>query len=236
MRCMATPRMPSTEIRADVWIDARRALWLSAPRLLVLADLHWGYVTSHRARGNLLPPWGDEEIAARLHALLADYRPAEMVWLGDSLHTLAGRAAAEAFIEAAGVPIVVIAGNHDVRWKRAAEHHVSRAGYFLHHGYREFQRPEGEVEVIGHHHPAVTWYDGAGGNLKLPALVESPQRLILPAFSPWSAGTPWNARLEPGERLWAVSARRVFRVPLAAPKPAVSEPRKRPRKRNRAPD
>jgi metallophosphoesterase superfamily enzyme len=227
---MATPRPPSTEIRPDVWIDPRRALWLSAPRLLVLADLHWGYVSSHRSRGNLLPAWGDEEIAARLRTLLADYRPAEMIWLGDSLHTLAGRAAAEAFIETAAVPVVVIAGNHDVRWKRAADHHVSRGGYFLHHGHRVFARPQGEVEVIGHHHPAVTWYDGAGGNLKLPAVVASAHRLILPAFSPWAAGTPWNARLEPGEQLWAVSARRVFPVPARARVKPVRLSGRRPRK------
>ena len=89
---------PRVEILPDVWLDARRAVWLSRPRLLVVADLHWGYAASHRAEGNLLPIWGDDEIAARLRALLADYRPAGMLWLGDSLHTLAGRAAAEAFL------------------------------------------------------------------------------------------------------------------------------------------
>jgi metallophosphoesterase superfamily enzyme len=226
---MAATKPPSTEVRADVWIDGRRALWLAVPRLLVVADLHWGYVSSHRASGNLLPEWGDGEIAGRLAALLADYRPAEMVWLGDSLHTLAGRAAAEAFIDQAGLPVVVIAGNHDFRWKRAADPHVARAGYFLHHGHKPYPRPEGHVEVIGHHHPAVTWYDGAGGRLKMPALVVGEQRLILPAFSPWSAGTPWNGNLLPGERLWAVSARRIFAVPVT---PAVV-PEQRPRKGRR---
>ena len=219
---MAAPKPPSTEIRADVWLDARRALWLAAPRLLVLADLHWGYVSSHRARGNLLPAWGDEEIGARLEALVADYRPAEMVWLGDSLHTLSGRHAAEAFIARAGAPVFVIAGNHDFRWKRAAQLHLTREGYFLHHGHKALPRPEGHVEVIGHYHPAVTWYDGAGGRLKIPALVEGEHRLILPAFSPWSAGTPWNTSLQPGERLWAVSPRRVFLTP-AAPSPPAAE-------------
>jgi len=214
---MAATKPPAAEIRPDVWLDGRRALWLSRPRILVLADVHWGYASSHRVQGNLLPVWGDDEIAARLAALVADYRPAELVWLGDSLHTLAGRASAERFIDEAGVPVVVIAGNHDRRWKRAAEHSVTRAGFFLHHGHRAARLPEGHTEVIGHHHPAVTWYDGAGGNLKMPALVEGPRRLILPAFSPWSAGTPWNGRLRAGERLWVVGARRIFPVPETAP-------------------
>jgi metallophosphoesterase superfamily enzyme len=226
---MAASSSPSTEIRADVWLDARRALWLAAARLLVVSDLHWGYVASHRALGNLLPQWGDGEIASRLGALLKDYEPAEMIWLGDSLHTLQGRGSAERFIRGhLGTPIAVVAGNHDLRWARAADPFILRGGYFLHHGNREPAVPAGHLEIIGHHHPAVTWHDGAGGRLKIPALVEGPRRLILPAFSPWAAGTPWNRKLLPDERLWAVSPRRVFQIPRAAP------PSVRPRKKVRA--
>ncbi len=211
---MAASKPPSTEIRADVWLDARRALWLSAPRLLIVADVHWGYVASHRARGNLLPNWGDDDIAARLGTLVEEYRPAEMIWLGDSLHTLVGRRPAERFIDGiASTPVSVVAGNHDFRWKRAGGEGLTRGNYFLHHGDKELDVPEGRVEIIGHHHPAVSWHDGAGGSLKLPALVDSPRRLILPAFSPWAAGTPWNSNLRAGETLWAVSPGRVFQIP-----------------------
>jgi uncharacterized protein len=218
---MASRRSPSTEIRADVWLDARRALWLSRPRLLVVADLHWGYVASHRAQGNLLPHWGDGDIAARLRALIEDFEPAEMVWLGDSLHALAGRESAERFIsETPATPISVLAGNHDLRWDRAADLSLRRGPYFLHHGNRDLKVPADHTEIVGHHHPAVTWYDGAGGRLKLPALVDGPRRIILPAFSPWSAGTPWNSALRAGETLWAISARRIFQVPRAPARPA----------------
>ena len=122
---------PRVEILPDVWLDARRAVWLSRPRLLVVADLHWGYAASHRAEGNLLPIWGDDEIAARLRALLADYRPAGMLWLGDSLHTLAGRAAAEAFLQAKEVETIVLSGNHDRRWKHATAATAERDGFFI---------------------------------------------------------------------------------------------------------
>jgi metallophosphoesterase superfamily enzyme len=211
---MAPSRPFSTEIRADVWLDPRRALWLAAEQILVVADLHWGYVASHRAQGNLLPEWGDDEIAARLDSLLADYEPAEMIWLGDSLHALPGRESAERFMaRTARTPTSVVAGNHDFRWPRATERSLVRKGYFFHHGNADMEVLPDQVEVIGHHHPAVSWYDGAGGRLKLPALVDGPRRLILPAFSPWAAGTPWNSSVRPGETLWAVSARRIFRVP-----------------------
>lgn len=179
-----------------------------------MADLHWGYAVSHRARGNLLPIWGDEEIAARLRSLLADYQPAEMLWLGDSLHALAGRAAAEVFLtDPLLPPTSVLAGNHDVRWSHAREASLQREGFFFHHGNADLVVPPDCVEIVGHHHPAATWDDGAGGRLKLPALVEGPRRLILPAFSPWAAGTPWNALRRPDETLWAIASQRIFKLP-----------------------
>ncbi|HZZ57484.1 MAG TPA: metallophosphoesterase [Opitutaceae bacterium] len=213
---MATSLPPRAEILPDVWLDARLALWLPQLRLLVAADLHWGYAASHRAQGNLLPLWGDGEIAARLDSLVKDYAPDAMLWLGDSLHTLAGSDRAEAYLACCRVPVTVVAGNHDRRWNQAAIPTEHRGRFFFHHGDAAHAAPPGTIEIIGHHHPAATWSDGAGARLKLPALVASEARLILPAFSPWAAGAPWNGRLRPGERLWAVSPQRILPLPAAA--------------------
>ncbi len=213
---MDPARPPRLQIRPDVWLDARLALWLAAPRVLVVADLHWGYAESHRVHGNLLPAWGDAEIASRLSALLADYRPAEMIWLGDSLHTLDGRHAAEGFLRANAVPVTIVAGNHDVGWNRANGCAVvARNEFLLHHGDRTIPVPAGMTEIVGHHHPAFSWHDGAGTHLKLPALVASAIRLILPAFSPWAAGAPWPPSAS-GETVYAIGTKRIFTVPPPA--------------------
>lgn len=206
--------MIRAEIQPRVWIDSRRAVFFEALRLLVVSDLHWGYAASHRAQGNLLPEWGDSAIAQTIDALIADYQPAEMLWLGDSLHTLKGRQHAEDFLARLSVPVIIVPGNHDARWSAVSnERRLVRDQFVFHHGDRPIgTREPGTIEVIGHHHPAFAWRDGAGGRLKLPALVQSSSRLILPAFSPWAAGTPWNQRLLADEKLWVVSARRVFAV------------------------
>lgn len=213
-------------IASGLLFDARLALFLEATRSLVVADLHWGYAESHRAAGNLLPAWGDDTLEATLNSLLADYAPAELIWLGDSLHTARGapqsRARAEAFISTSPAPVLVLAGNHDARWSFATAAPVVRDRFILHHGDRALSadflrstplagRP-GAVEIIGHHHPAYVYRDGAGARLKLPALVQSPARLILPAFSPWAAGAAWNERLAPGETLWAAAPRRLIPI------------------------
>lgn len=207
---------PRLEILPNLWLDARLALWLAASQTLVVADLHWGFAESHRLRGNLLPAWGDAEIANRLRSLLADYQPAEMVWLGDSLHTVAGRTAAEEFLDAVGIPIAIVAGNHDRRWSRAAElTSIRRGNYAFHHGDRDLSINPEEIEVVGHYHPAVSWGDGAGTRLKLPALVQSKRRIILPAFSPWAAGAPWRAG--PDETVYAIGTKRIFTVSRDSP-------------------
>lgn len=204
----------SAEVRPGIWLDARRAVFLETERLLVFADLHWGYAASHRARGNLLPCWGDDEIERSLEELLRDYRPVEMIWLGDVVHAAEGAARAERFLQGSPVPVTSIAGNHDRRWRGAGPRSLARNRYFFHHGDSSPALPDDCIEFVGHHHPAVSWYDGAGARVKLPALIASPRRLVLPAFSPWAGGVPWESTVS-GETLWAVAPHRIFALPRA---------------------
>jgi putative SbcD/Mre11-related phosphoesterase len=209
---MAAPRPPRLEVRPDVWIDGRLALWLAVPRVLVIADLHWGYAVSHRARGNLLPAWGDAEIAARLRSLIDDYQPREMIWLGDSLHTLEGRQTADEFLRTTSLPITLVSGNHDARWARiGGVTSLQRENFLLHHGDRVEEIPPGATEIVGHFHPALAWSDSAGTSLKVPALVVSERRLVLPAFSPWSAGSPWPLG-KSDEVVYGIGTKRIFTV------------------------
>jgi metallophosphoesterase superfamily enzyme len=209
----ATASAHRTEIQPGLWLDSRLALWIEAEQLLVVADLHWGYSASHRARGNLVPVWGDEEIERRLLGLLRDYRPAEMLWLGDIVHAAEGAAAAERFLRQATIPVTVLAGNHDRRWRGATQLTAARGRYFFHHGDAPRAVPPDSLEIIGHHHPAFNWTDGAGARLKLPALVATPTRLVLPAFSPWAAGTDWAPEWSAGTTLWAISPSRILSIP-----------------------
>ena len=213
-----------TEVQPGVWLDSRLAVWLPIERLLVVADLHWGYAASHRSRGNLLPWWGDDEMERRLNALLNDYFPAEMIWLGDIVHAAEGGARAETFLRRSPVAITALAGNHDRRWRSAGATSMRRGKYFFHHGDTSPALPDSCIEVIGHYHPAVSWGDGAGSRLKLPALVASAGRLVLPAFSPWAAGTAWRADSETDETLWAVAPTRIFALPRRSAPSGIAAP------------
>ncbi|HKB89919.1 MAG TPA: metallophosphoesterase [Opitutaceae bacterium] len=206
--------MIRTEIQPGVWLDSRLGLFLEEYAALVVADLHWGYAASHRHQGNLLPDWGDEEISERLRSLLIDYQPKYLVWLGDSLHTLAGGQNAEVFLReiSSHVAVQILAGNHDRRWAAITGNAWQLGGFFLHHGDTPLVAPEKSIEIIGHHHPAYALWDGAGSRVKIPALIAGPRRFVLPAFSPWAAGSPWNGLHAADEKVWAVSPKRIFAV------------------------
>jgi metallophosphoesterase superfamily enzyme len=210
------PDLLHVEIRPGWWLAGDRALFLEDERTLVVADIHWGYAQSHRRAGNLLPLWGNEATAGRLRRLVHHYEPARMIWLGDSLHKPAEAEAAEQFLEEiAHVETIVIAGNHDKKWKRADRLEFVLGGCFFHHGHVAREIESHLIEVVGHVHPALSWGDGAGLRLKLHALVEGPRRVILPSFSDWSSGTSWHDQLRDDERLWLISPKKIWPVTRA---------------------
>ena len=138
------------EIEPGWWLSSGRALFLEAEKTLVVAEIHWGFADSHRRVGNLLPLWGNAETAQRLCQLLEFYRPARMIWLGDSLHTSGSAEAAEEFLSAyAPQEMIVLRGNHDRKWSRITGDHFQLGRCFFHHGDREFAVEPGLVENFG---------------------------------------------------------------------------------------
>ena len=205
------------QLAPDLWLDARRAVWLSSESVLVVADLHLGYAWAHRQNGQLLPiapVLGDRE---RLLDLMAAYSPKTVVLLGDIVHRaialppikkeLCSMLTALRDI----ADLVLIAGNHDRRLKQLLDdceismplHREFSAGtYLLTHGDAEVteaaaQRLQGAAGrggrvLIGHEHPTVTVGDRVATSAKCPCFLVSETVLVLPAFTEWSAGS--NAR------------------------------------------
>ena len=192
---MKTKTSSQVNVAENVVLDGRLALFHERDRWLAIADLHFGYELSHRAAGNLFPLWGMQTMEARLIELLTDYHPAHLVLLGDLVHNRAGGEELALLLQKlrAFCDVVLIAGNHD-RHLRNIELMPAwqNNGFQFHHGHCE-TKPNGTIQVVGHHHPAAIIRDGAGLRLKLPAFVQQKTCWTLPAFSPWAAGTEWPA-------------------------------------------
>ncbi len=200
------------KVTENVVLDGRLALFNERDGWLAVADLHFGYELSQRAAGNLFPLWGMRTVEARLIELLTDYEPTHLVLLGDLVHNRAGGKDLARLLQTlrALCDVVLIAGNHDRHLQNLELMPAWQSdGFLFHHGHCE-TKPSDSIQIVGHHHPAAVIRDGAGLRLKLPAFVQQKTCWILPAFSPWAAGTEWPADDETD--VWLCSPQRVFKL------------------------
>jgi uncharacterized protein len=201
-------------IDGELILDARLALYHREAKWMAIADLHYGYEISQRASGWLIPVWGMQQIEQRLNALIEDYQPTRLIMVGDIVHSTVARKEAERFIEGLkklGPELLLIRGNHDRGLRDIPFLEECRIGHFhFRHGHQTTPPDQGSIAVEGHVHPTWRFSDGSGTRLRAPALVQTPTKLILPAFSPWAAGV----RLDYDEehRLWVCAGSRVFPV------------------------
>jgi DNA ligase-associated metallophosphoesterase len=216
---VVAPFFNPVSVHRNILLDGRLALFHQRQRWLAVADLHFGYELSQRAQGNLFPLWGIQNIETRLDQLLDDYKPQHLVLLGDLVHDGAGAASFSDFIKHVRqrCELILISGNHD----RQIKHRTSNIKYpildswqfgdfYFHHGNCATEAKDC-IQIIGHHHPAGAVRDGAGLRLKLPAFIQQQNCWIMPAFSPWAAGTNWFGTN--GEsKIWLCSPQRVFRA------------------------
>jgi metallophosphoesterase superfamily enzyme len=153
-----------------------------------------------------------QTIETRLIELLRDYKPAHLVLLGDLVHNRGGDGELKRLLQKLSkfCQVVLIAGNHD-RHLRDVELVTSwkSDGFEFHHGHGKTKR-SAAIQIVGHHHPAAIIRDGVGLHLKLPAFVQQRKCWILPAFSPWAAGTEWPA--DEKTAIWLCSPQRVLRL------------------------
>ncbi len=185
--------------------DARRALWMEHERVLVVADLHLGYAWAQRHGGQLLPLSARDETLSTLVALQLDYRPETIVLLGDivqravpvpELKRLLGELVSELSRRSR---LVLVRGNHDIQLERLLDQTSAKvelmnqfeaSGHLLVHGDSEAERPCERRIIMGHEHPAIRLNDGVATSLKCPCFLVSESVVVLPAFSPWAAGSP----------------------------------------------
>ena len=199
-------------IAESVLLDSRLALFHQQEKWLAVADLHFGFELSQRAAGHLVPLWGMESIETRLRELLRYYRPQMLILLGDLVHD---KTAACEFVSLVTrlreqSDVLLLAGNHDSQIKHLnigwRDSFVTDRFEF-HHGDCAREQ-NGRIQIIGHFHPAAILRDGAGLRLKFPALVQESHCWILPAFSPWAAGTEWIERAQ--SRIWLCTPQRIL--------------------------
>lgn len=236
-----TPDHTRYELAPGLWLDARRAVFLAETRTLALADLHLGFAWAHRHAGQLMPITAHDDTRERLLALIDDYTPHEVVLLGDIVHRALPlpvirdevRAVCDAI--AARASLRLVAGNHDLHLGNLVSRNLlpswEAGAHLLLHGdgnddgvaarRLDATRERGGRVIFGHEHPAISLSGGIGTRAKCACFLAAPDALVLPAFSPWAAGTSASgpfisalARLARFDRALAIVAGKLLPVPL----------------------
>jgi len=179
---------------ADAMLRRSGALWLTAERALVCADLHLEKGSSYAARGQMLPPYDTRETLKRLAAEVEALGPATVVLLGDTFHDrrseerLDADDAARLRALAAGRTLVWVVGNHDADGPKALPGEIADeiilSGLTLRHEPRPGLSPR---EVAGHLHPAAR-VRATRGSVRRRCFVTDGRRLILPAYGAYAGG------------------------------------------------
>jgi putative SbcD/Mre11-related phosphoesterase len=171
-----------------------------AERTAVIADVHLGYEWARGSAGDCVPAHSLDETLARLDRLFAREKIARLIVAGDLVESArpCSRTAADLRrlrdrLEAIGVSLTVLGGNHDRSPSLPATCTID--GWTIGHGHRPL--PEDRT-VSGHLHPAIRI---AGG--RAPCFLAGPGRIILPAFSPNAAGLDVVAARVPSDWLEA---------------------------------
>ena len=217
-------------------LDSRRALYHPESNWLAVADIHFGFELNRaRQHGAILPNWGMAATEKRLQQLLTAYKPRTLIMVGDIMDGGGSVTETMALIKRLRdcvADLICIEGNHDRPALRKGSHFTpsyTAAPFFFHHGHKfdrmaASQHEPGLVHVTGHEHPTLNISDGAGLRLRLPALVQqkretnrSPvENWILPAFSPWAGGAPYDAGHTHLET-WGCSDTRILRQSMVIP-------------------
>ncbi len=184
--------------------------------ILLIADVHLGKISHFRKHGSAVPVNAITQNFKRMNALLREFDPEHVVFLGDLFHSTLNMEwdLFEGWHSTIDNQVKLIAGNHDVisplKYENLGIPLIPdlQIGKFLlsHH-------PENNINsfnICGHIHPGYKMKGPGKQSLRLSCFFLGKDRLILPAFGEFTG----NYFMEPQEkeRVFAITGKEVILV------------------------
>ena len=221
-RSAAAPCVVECEVAGErLCLLPERALFWPAERALFVADYHLGKAASFRRSGVPLPSGTTSENVERLERAVERTRARCVIFLGDFLHSAAGRAPrtlarfAEWRATRPKLGLTLVRGNHDQRaGDPPTEFGIDtvdaggRLGPFaLNH---EPGAVRGAYALAGHIHPAVRLSGEGDDALRLPCFWFGSRYGVLPAFGAFTGSAVVRPRR--GDQVYVIAGDEVVRV------------------------
>jgi DNA ligase-associated metallophosphoesterase len=202
-----------------VLLPEKAAYW-PAKKALFVADFHLGKAASFRSAGIPLPSGTTGENVERLEHAVERTKAKRVIFLGDFLHSAAGRVprTLERFAAwraaRSGVEITLVRGNHDARagdppegfGMRCVDAGAEVAPFVLNH---EPGAARGGYALAGHIHPSVRM-SGEGESLRLPCFWFGARYGVLPAFGAFTGTAVIRPRV--GDQVYVIAEEEVLKV------------------------
>ena len=201
---------------------AERAAFWPAKKALLVADFHLGKAASFRSAGIPLPSGTTSENVERLDRAVAMTQATQVIFLGDFLHSAAGRTP-RTFArfgawreERKGVALTIVRGNHDKKagdppaeWDVRCIEAGERVGPFV-LNHEPGAARGGGYALAGHIHPAVRLSASGERSLRLPCFWFGARYGVLPAFGAFTG----NAEVTPrrGDQVFVIAEEEVLQV------------------------
>lgn len=209
-----------TPFHPDLTLLTEGAAFVNSERTLIVADVHLGKSATFRARGVPVPEGDTARDLQRLLKLVRISGAARVVIAGDLFHAPAGVTAElemdlTEFLAELGVPVALVAGNHD-RWLATFPGSLEGLPHLdLGSSIRVIHDPQdaiaGPLHIAGHWHPVVRISDGRRRSLRLPCFLLRGTTLVLPAFGSFTGGA--IIKQAPDDRVFVAHSGRVIELP-----------------------
>lgn len=196
------------------------AVCLTDSATLVLADLHLGKSAAFRAKGLPVPEGDNARDLGRMRALVEKTRAARLVIAGDLFHAPSGitpelHAAMDAFLNAIGIPVTLVVGNHDARVRDIPQRLHPVKLLEIANGLVVVHDPadaHGDgLHLCGHLHPIVKIPDGKRTSLRFPCFLKRGNTLVLPSFGSFTGGAVMHSK--PEDRIFVTLRDEVIELP-----------------------
>jgi DNA ligase-associated metallophosphoesterase len=167
----------------------QKAIFRPEKKQLIIADLHLGKATHFRKQGLAVPAHSHLKDIDKLHFLVDNWKPSEVLILGDLFHSDYNKEwllFKSFLLHYPATHFILIEGNHDI----LEEEHYDLPNLFMAERLEEehfvfSHHPEDHPEkynVCGHIHPGIRLEGIARQAEKLPCFHLTEQHLVLPAF------------------------------------------------------
>lgn len=213
--------MKSIQIKNQTfYIHPERVLLSGDKKMLIVSDLHIGKSNHFRKNGIALTQQSDDKVSDRFFALLEEFNPEKVLFLGDLFHSewnFSCENFAQKMRQYHQIEFILVQGNHDILNKSYYE----KCGIFSIEPYFNIGEiifshdvlesiADNNYNIFGHLHPAVKLKGKSKQVLKLNCFYFGKNNAVLPAFNQFSGKN--IIKVEKGDRVFVLNEEEVYEV------------------------